>query len=193
MTIPLVDFIGENGTYDGFDIVPFGVKWCNKNITSLAKNFNFTLADVYNKECNPKGKFSASEYKFPYEDSRFDFILSTSVFTHMLPDAVENYICESSKKLKKNGLCLITYFLMNEEAISLQKSKKVKLNFNYDCIDYRTIDIDIPEKAVAYDEKYIRKLYEKYGLTIVEPIRYGSWCGRDDYLSYQDIIIATKS
>lgn len=29
-------------------------------------------------------------------------------------------------------------------------------------------------------------------MNIVEPIHYGLWCGRDEFLSYQDIILAKK-
>jgi hypothetical protein len=45
---------------------------------------------------------------------------------------------------------------------------------------------------VAFEENYIRTLYGKYGLRIMEPIHYGSWCGRRNFLSYQDIIVASK-
>ena len=38
----------------------------------------------------------------------------------------------------------------------------------------------------------VRGFYERHGLHITKPIRYGSWCGRKDGLSYQDILIATK-
>jgi hypothetical protein len=49
-----------------------------------------------------------------------------------------------------------------------------------------------PEAAVALNESYIRKLYLKWGLHIVEPIHYGSWCERKTDVGYQDIIIGTK-
>ena len=50
-----------------------------------------------------------------------------------------------------------------------------------------------PEDAVAYDEKFIRNLYEKYGLVISEPVYYGSWCGREKFLSLQDMVLAYKA
>jgi hypothetical protein len=37
------------------------------------------------------------------------------------------------------------------------------------------------------------ELYEKCGLQVQEPIRYGSWCGRSQALDYQDIILASKT
>jgi hypothetical protein len=55
-----------------------------------------------------------------------------------------------------------------------------------------TIDEDAPERAVAYDEAHVRSLFEKYGLKITSPVNYGYWCGRKEFLSYQDIIVAEK-
>ena len=52
------------------------------------------------------------------------------------------------------------------------------------------IDENKPESAIAYDEDIVRSLYAKYGFDLKDPIRYGSWCGRSDFLSYQDIVLA---
>ena len=47
------------------------------------------------------------------------------------------------------------------------------------------------EDGVAYDEKTIKSLYSDNHLSI-QKIYYGFWCGRKDFLSCQDIIIANK-
>lgn len=200
MASPLTKYLNKRGSYEGFDIVSKGVNWCKENISLKYPNFNFQLADVFNKHYNPDGKHKASEYKFPYEDNSFDFVFLTSVFTHMLPDDLENYLKEISRVMKKGGRCLITYFLLNDESIQLINDGKTTFNvgkntfldFKHHGKGYRTIDEHTPEHAVAYDEKFILKLYGKYNLTVMEPIRYGSWCGRKDFLSYQDIIIASR-
>ena len=49
-----------------------------------------------------------------------------------------------------------------------------------------------PEIGLAYDETYVQSLYAQHGLKILDPIRYGAWCGRETYLSSQDIVIAVK-
>jgi hypothetical protein len=54
-----------------------------------------------------------------------------------------------------------------------------------------TDDKDVPEHAVAVDEGYVRRFYHDLGFT-VETVRYGAWCGRREYLSYQDIMVARK-
>ena len=51
---------------------------------------------------------------------------------------------------------------------------------------------DVPEAAVAYDERAVCEMYGRQGLRMGEPIRYGSWCGREGGFSKQDIVVACK-
>ena len=190
--IPLTKYLDENGRYEGFDIVKVGIDWSRKRISTRYPNFHFQLADVFNKRYNPKGKYKASEYRFPFENESFDFVFLASVFTHMLPGDVENYFSEISRVLKIGGRCLITFFLLTNKSLALIDAKKSTLDFKYEMRKHRTINANVPEDAICYDETFILSLYEKYGLEINEPIHYGSWCGRKDFLTLQDIVIATK-
>lgn len=52
---------------------------------------------------------------------------------------------------------------------------------------------DVPEAVVAYDESAIRSLYQKHDLNLSDPIYFGGWSGRKNGLSYQDMIVGTKS
>lgn len=192
IAVPLTKYLNKKGSYEGFDIVPVGINWCRKNISSKYPNYHFQLADVFNKTYNPKGKYKAFEYKFPYENESFDFVSLISVFTHMLPQDMENYLYEITRVLKRNGRCFITFFLLNKESLQLINVGKSTFDFKYKFGKYRTIDINTPEDAVCYDEAFVLDLYEKYGLTIKKSFYYGSWCGRSNFLSYQDIIIASK-
>jgi len=192
MAVPLTKYLGQSGTYEGFDIIGTMIEWCRKNISSKYPNFHFGLADLFNKMYNPKGKYKASEYKFPYRNESFDFVFAKSVFTHMLPQDMENYFSEIARVLKRGKRCLISFFLSNKESLKLINTGQSTLDFKCEFGKYRTVDPNTPEGAVCYDEAFILGLYEKYGLKIKQPIRYGSWCGRLNFLSYQDIIIASK-
>jgi ubiquinone/menaquinone biosynthesis C-methylase UbiE len=191
-TIPLTRYLDENGRYEGFDIVKVGIDWCRKRISTKYPNFHFQLSDVFNKRYNPKGKYKASEYRIPFENESFNFVVLGSVFTHMLPNDMENYLAEIARVLKKGGRCLISFFLLNRESLELINANKSTLDFKYEKGEYRTVNANTPEDAVCYDESFVLGLYEKYGLKIIEPIHYGAWCERRNFLSYQDIIIATK-
>jgi SAM-dependent methyltransferase len=192
MAAPLTGYLADGGEYHGFDIVKMGVDWCRKNITSRYPNFHFVHSDIKNRYYNPNGIYEASSYRFPYEDGTFDFIFLTSVFTHMFPRDLENYSSEISRVLKKGGTAFITMFLLNDESKSLIENKQSTQNFVFPLEGCVTADPVNPEGALAFDEEYAMKLYQRVGLSVREPIHYGKWCGRKEFLSYQDIVIATK-
>ncbi|MDP3789970.1 MAG: class I SAM-dependent methyltransferase, partial [Candidatus Omnitrophota bacterium] len=128
----------------------------------------------------------------PFEDESFDFIFLTSVFTHMLPDDMKNYFSEISRTLKNGGRTLVTFFLFNNESSELIAQQKSTLDFKYEYAKYRTVNSTMPEQAVCYDESFILDLYNKYGFDIQGQVHYGSWCGRGNTRSYQDIVIARR-
>lgn len=193
MAIPLTKYLGESGSYEGFDIVDSGIEWCKKNISTKYPNFKFQLADIYNKSYNPSGIYKSSEYKFPFHNDDFDFVFATSVFTHMLSQDVENYVSEISRVIRNDAKFLITFFILNSESLTLLNQGKGDLSFNFD-IDPNsmTISKENPEDAIAYNEAYIFYIFSKYNLNI-ERIHYGSWCNRKNFLSYQDIIVGKKN
>ncbi len=110
MAIPLTKYLSEKGKYEGFDIVEKGVKWCKRKITPEFPNFNFNYLNLKNSLYNLSTDKEASLLKFPYNDNYFDFIFLTSVFTHMLPADVENYLREINRVLKKSGNLLYHIF-----------------------------------------------------------------------------------
>jgi SAM-dependent methyltransferase len=193
MAVPLTDYLSPDGEYWGFDIVEKGVDWCRKRISPKYANFHFHHSDVYNKSYNPKGAVLPQDYRFPFADGFFDFVFLVSVFTHMLPAGLENYVREISRVLRAGGRCLCTFFILNDEARSLIQSGRSALDFEYELEGCRTIDREVPEESVAYEEADVAKLLEACGLSISEPVSYGSWCGRASFLTFQDLIVASKS
>jgi SAM-dependent methyltransferase len=192
MAVPLTAFLDENGLYEGFDIVPEAIRWCQKNITPKFKNFHFIKADIYNKNYNPGGHLKATEFKFPYDDGQFDFIFLTSVFTHMVPKEIEHYFSEIARVLANNGTCLITFFLENVESRSLMNGGKSVLDFKFQYPGFSSTNSKLPESAVCFREDYITGLYQKNHL-VISSMNYGGWCGRKPALSHHDIIIAKKA
>ena len=83
-------------------------------------------------------------------------------------------------------------FILNEEAFALLRSGKSTLNFRYDLNGCLSTEENTPEAAVAYEEEAIQKLFQKNGLGISQPIHYGSCCNRQQFLTYRDMIIASK-
>jgi len=190
-TLPLTQYFGEGAVYEGIDITKAATDWCRDKITPRFPNFHFQQIDVYNKHYNAHGKYQAAEYRFPFANESFTFVMLGSVFTHMLPNDLENYLSEIYRVLKRGGRCLITYFLLNEESLRLIETGNSTLDFKHVFDKYRTISLEMPEAAIAFDEGWIRDLYRKQGLK-VRRLDYGSWCTRENYLSYQDHILGVK-
>ena len=190
-TLPLTQYLTRTASYEGIDVARAGIEWCRKRITPRFPNFRFQHIDVHNRHYNPNGKYSAAAYKFPFKDEHFDFVVLWSVFTHMMPDGIGNYLSEIRRVLKHGGRCLITYFFVNDESTRLISGSKSSLNFRYGAGEYRVLSSSIPERAIAIDERLITDFYRKAGLQPTN-IYYGSWCGRQKSLSYQDHVLATK-
>jgi len=110
----------------------------------------------------------------------------------MLPEDMEHYFSEISRTLRNSGRCFITFFLLNEESRLLINEKPQVLDFRFGEGVYRAINQNVPEKAISFDEAYIRQLYANNNIQIQDPVHYGSWCGRTSFLSFQDIIIGLK-
>ncbi len=192
MAIFLKDHLHQSGRYVGVDIHKPSIGWCEKEIGSRHPNFTFEHIDVRNRAFNPNGANPAEAYRFPFDDQSFDIILLKSVFTHMRPVEVENYVKEISRMLRPAGRCLMTFFLLNAEQARLSSQGDQELDFNYGDGVWRYVYEQRPESAVAFAEENIRDLLKRCGLVLQEPIYYGKWSGRIDGLSYQDIIIVRK-
>ncbi|WP_425392321.1 class I SAM-dependent methyltransferase [Ekhidna sp.] len=191
MAIPLTDYLESNSRYEGIEIIPRAVDWCVNNITPKYANFNFTRINVKNGRYNPSGTINAHEYKFPFEDESFDFVFLTSVFTHMLPKDLENYMAEISRVLRKGGISFITYFILNNDSTPLIDSGNSTYHLKFTYEGCRIEKLEDPEYAIAYEEDYISSLNSKFNLKIQSTF-YGNWCGRDKSTDFQDIVVAEK-
>ena len=192
MAIPLTTYLNNDARYEGFDISRDCIAWCKEHITSWYPNFHFQYVDVFNNFYNREGTIRPEHFIFPYDSDSFDFINATSVFTHLLPKDTEHYFSEISRVLKKGGCCLISFFLINPESKAYLNKKKSQLDFFEVGNGYYSTVKDVPEQVIAFDEEFIRELYAKYGLAIREPVHYGSWCGRERTMDFQDMVIAIK-
>lgn len=194
MAIPLTNYL-KKGRYEGIEIVQTGVNWCQNNVTVRNPNFNFHHADIYNKLYNKTGTVKASEYRFPFDANTFDFIFLTSVFTHMLTDDVQHYVSEIARVLKPSGTVLSTWFLLTEESRECMKLNPGVFQLVVPVPDQEhlfTVNIQCPEDVTGFDQEFVELLFENNGIELKTPIHYGSWCGRSDYLSFQDIVIGSK-
>ena len=176
------------GRYEGFDVAPEGIEWCRHAISPQHPNFNFRVADLQSARYNPGAAAAAEEYRVPYADESFDFAILTSVFTHLPRGVAEHYLSELARVLRPGGRCFATYFLMNDEAVALMGGRGQFAVERDGCL---VVDERVPERAVAFMEDDARAMHEAAGLPI-EAVHYGSWCGRERYVSMQDITVSVR-
>jgi SAM-dependent methyltransferase len=186
----LLEYLDSGGGYEGLDVDAESIGWAQRNISPKHPNFRFRVADVRNRQYNPDGGLQAGGYRFPYDDGTFDVAFLHSVFTHLLPADLENYLREIARVLKPGGRSHISYYLLNEEAAGLAAKTGAGPDFRYDFGVYRSINAETPEYSVAYDEAFIRDLYPRCGHILMEPVHHGNWCGREGVRNYQDIVVA---
>jgi SAM-dependent methyltransferase len=192
MARPLAGYLRPPGGYDGFDIVPAGIAWCAHAYTSGHPHFAFHLADVRNALYRPDAGVEAREYRFPFVDAAFDFAFATSLFTHLLPDAADRYLAELGRVVRPGGRVLLTFFLLDADARRRQDAGEGDLAFTEALGPARAVAGPRPEDALAYDERWIRERLDFHELDLREPVRRGSWSGRPDGLSLQDIVVADR-
>jgi SAM-dependent methyltransferase len=191
MARPLAGYLNSDGSYDGFDVNRDGVGWCRRRYARF-KNFRFQVADLYNRRYNPHGTQKALDYRFPYADGSFDFVILTSVLTHLLEDEAEHYLSETARVLKPQGRALATFFLLESESRQLIAEGRSGLAFLMPDEHVSVLSDDMPEEAVAYDEGWVYDRAGEHGLRILEPVYPGSWCGRANGRSFQDIVILER-
>jgi len=191
LAYPFTNFL-KKGHYYGLDIIKKYVDECNEKIAKQNSNFHFILSDIFNGTYNPEGKQKPSDYNFPFDDNSFDFVFLHSVFTHMLPKDVENYLSEIARVLKKGHICHITYLLLNEKSKLSENNESYQYGLQYPFDNYVTKNKNEHERAIGLYENNVRELYKKYNLKIKEPIFYGSWTGKNALMA-QDIILAVKT
>jgi SAM-dependent methyltransferase len=192
MAMPLTRFL-TTGSYEGFDILPELIEWCQQNITPRYPNFHFQLAGVHHGLYSKDAKLKASDFQFPFADDFFDFAFLTSVFTHLLQEDLEHYTREVVRTLRPGGTALITFFILNEESEGLMDTTSdIKIPHEYGKIGAKVTDPEHPEAVIAYPETFVRQILADCGLILQEPIHFGFWCGRQGSVTYQDLVVCRR-
>lgn len=188
---PLTEFLCDEGSYNGFDVVLDGIKWCKKHYKKYP-NFRFTYIPLTNDLYNLNSKLKADEFVFPYDNKSFDLAILTSVFTHMQPEEVKNYLLEISRVLKPEGHCFTTFFVIDQHSESyLDKSSEPFFPYRYN--DYFLHDKRVKNANIAYRLSHIKEMTESAGLS-VKQFNQGWWAGRnpDVCMNFQDVIVLCK-
>lgn len=191
LAVPLTRYLGPQGAYEGFDIVKKGIDWCERKITARFPNFHFLYIDLKNDLYNLSTDAEAGNFTFPYPENHFDCVVLTSVFTHMMPEDVQNYLTQISNVMKKEGRCLATFFILNPEVSRLMQEGKIPFQFPHSFGGYSLIDKKVKEANVAFEETFLFAMLEKSGLR-AESVHRGRWSNGKAPLDFQDVVIIKR-
>lgn len=195
----------DSGSYEGLDVMPKAIEWAQRRITPRHPNFAFQLAALRHDEYSPEGGADAASYRFPYADNDFDLAFAISLYTHLLPYEVANYLAETARVLKPRGRSTATFFLLNEEseqliAAEIRRPEIVgggAVSVSSPLEDgyggrYRAGSPNRPRARTFLYEADVLELHERAGLRVAD-VRYGHWRGgdRSDRID-QDVVIAVR-
>jgi len=189
---PLTEYLTA-GSYTGIDVVKSSIEWCRENFGDV-ENFRFVHADLYSKFYNPDASLTADEYRFPFDDESFDVVWSSSLFTHMLMPAVDNYLKEMARVAKPGGRIWNSYLLLDEISEPLvlgprKDGRRMQFEVEGGRIGYK----NKPEHVVGLYKDRVLAAHAKHGLEVTE-VQLSNWSGGRPETDFrgQDVIIARK-
>jgi SAM-dependent methyltransferase len=207
--------LSSEGSYCGLDVVADMVEWHERNVTPFRpNNVKFFHANVatstYDDGNAPaSSRISAVDYVFPFLDGSFDVVFLASVFTHMLPDQVSNYLCQIYRVLRPGGYVLASCFLVDQDMsgriaeghATLGPTGGAADNVRRPAIELFTFDentwvndLEQLDACVAHAAENYRKLHEDAGLDLVNFWLRGHWSGEPntERMAGQDIVVAQR-
>lgn len=191
LAVPLTNYLNSDGVYEGFDIVPLGINWCRKHISPKYPNFHFLCVALKNDLYNLDTEEKAAHFCFPYVPNMFDSIVLTSVFTHMMPEDVKQYLQQIALVMKRDGKCLATFFILNSDSEQAMAEKRSAFTFENKYDGYRLMDANVKEANVAYEQDSLFSMIHACGLE-VDSFHVGKWADGKEALDFQDVVILKK-
>jgi ubiquinone/menaquinone biosynthesis C-methylase UbiE len=186
-------YLNQQAKYDGFDVVEKGVKWCKENISKNYSNFNFKHVSLHN-DLYVSSTEKAEKFQFPYNDDNYNTVFLFSVFTHMQPKEVQNYLNEIHRVLKVNGKCLATFFYYSNSNEKLITENNGAFIFPYLKDGYRLMNEKVTSANIAFSEEMLMKMIENSGLNVVQIID-GTWKNSsttEKLQDFQDVFVLEK-
>lgn len=188
--IPLARHLVPPGHYLGVDVARASIEWCQRHVTPQHPHVTFAHLDVRSPMYNAAGRIAATDVVLPVADGSVDRVLMQSVFTHMLPDAVEHYLRELRRVVRPGGLVFASMFVLSASSRDLARANGVPFQFGTDRGDGCFVnDPEHPEGAVAYTPSALAAFVRSGGFELDQPLHEGSWCGRTGVPDGQDIAV----
>ena len=191
----------SDGGYLGLDVVPEKIAFLRERMSPAYPGFRFEWMDVRSDFYHPSGTLEAAEVEFPCAEGWADAVVAMSVFTHLLPDAIERYLSEIARTLTPGGACLLSVFILDyyrpENARPAQFSG-VPFDFDHAVAgtggEMNTSDPTCSESMVAIRSSLLQELAERAGLRVARDPLPGMWSGSHaHWTTGQDLVLLGKA
>ncbi|MDI7865240.1 class I SAM-dependent methyltransferase [Rhizobiaceae bacterium n13] len=193
MAVPLTQYLDPRaGRYDGIDPVDDGINWCQRAITPVYLNFAFHRLDIAHELYNPNGKISGKALELPFPDRHFDFVIMTSIVTHLPPAEILVYLAEVRRVLMPGGRLFLTAFVVDPIAAANETGRRdPRLAFRrYGKSPCWFVPSQPPLAAVGFEDGFLDMALARAGLALVLK-SLGHWRGTNAG-HHQDFIVAKR-
>jgi SAM-dependent methyltransferase len=154
------------GTYVGVDIDKEMIEYCRS--TFPADRFQFILSPhksvTYSAASTVHGSQEISSTLVVADEQSKDFVYSISLYSHLLEAEVIEYMQESYRILRTNGVMFMTFFCIEHVERGRRWSFRHRIGNAY------IESAKYPEAAVAYHEAFMIDLAKKCGFREVTVI-----------------------
>jgi SAM-dependent methyltransferase len=180
VALPLTQYLGPSGSYFGLDINLSAVSWCHEHITQIYPNFEFAVVNARNPHYGNKFEYGRSAMRdagMPLgHERKFDVVLATSLFTHLLWPDVEFYIEHIALHLTEGGFAYTTWFLIDERSRAAINAGQSGFDFELrpDATTF-TLKGKHYSEAIAHDTDALLRLAARHGLVPRRPPQSGGW------------------
>jgi pimeloyl-ACP methyl ester carboxylesterase/SAM-dependent methyltransferase len=188
----LRDYLSPDARYDGVDVVRDVVRWCQQNLSRVDRRLRFHHAPVRSGIYSPDSGIDARDYRFPWSDASFDFVVAESLFTHLTAEEARHYLIEIGRVLRPGGTLCFSLFLLDTEARRAIEEGKSDHRFPVARGDEWIEDPEQPLLAVALAPEWLASALGAAGLEPLRPVAPGAWRGVENAISYQDTLIARR-
>ena len=186
--------------YLGIDIREDAINWLKAAYTAHSfasfqlhsANSNIDYVGAVKEKSSTVGKSNGAETKFVFPSGfQHNWQWSSSVFTHLTPEACLEALKSIRKSCAVNSMQLNTWLIIDDESAYSLASGSTDRVLPFDLGDFLTYSKSNPLVCTCYKIEAIERMYRESGLEIVS-IDKGSWRGPayKNGATYQDVIIS---
>ncbi len=135
------------GRYLGIDIDAEALDWCRDHFDGRFEFAQATHASTsyVNDAADP------APYRIPRDDASVDFVLATSVFTHLLEGPARNYLDECARVLRPGAKMAVTCFCVDLHPAKVGDRHSFRHRLDHAYIESQAQ----PEAAVGYESTFL--------------------------------------